>query len=136
MRFEDFIKEGTVRKAERDEQLINSVLNTADTDIEFLSGLKVTAISARKIVSNYYDVMREILEALAINDGYKVYSHEAFTYFLKERYSDALSIKFDRFRKLRNKINYYGTSISVDEALQYKDEIISIIAELREKLLK
>ena len=60
---------------------------------------------------------------MAALDGYKVYAHEAFTYCLKKKNEEAAAGKFDRFRLLRNKINYYGRIISVQEA---KDAIESI----------
>lgn len=134
MRFEDFIKKGQVRKSSKDMQLVKSLIETSEIDMKFLNGLKIDDISARKILSNYYDVLRSILEAIAILEGYKVYSHEAFTYFLKEKNEEALANKFDRFRKIRNKVNYYGKSVSIEEVEEYKEEIIELIEKLKQKL--
>lgn len=39
---------------------------------------------------------------------------------------------FDKFRRIRNKINYYGRDLSPKEAEAFKEEI----AELLEKLKK
>ena len=85
MKFEDFLKSGQAKKSARDAQLAKSLIIAAEEDLLFLKELEVKGISARKIVSNYYDVLRSILEAYSSLDGYKVYSHEAFTYYLKER---------------------------------------------------
>src|SRR3989344_5153772 len=93
----------------------------------FFKGIEINENSARKIVTNYYDILRSILEAIASIDGYKVYSHEAFTYYLKEKNEEVISIKFDRLRKIRNGINYYGNSISVGEAKEIVDDIKRII---------
>lgn len=84
MKLKDFIEKKQVRKASEDIPLAKSLLRTAEIDLEFLKKLKIDDISARKIMTNYYDVLRSILEAIAILKGYKIYSHEAFTYFLKE----------------------------------------------------
>lgn len=134
MKFEDFLRKGQVKRASRDIQLVKSIITSSDKDLKFLSGLKVDEVSSRKIFSNYYDVLRSILEALALLDGYKVYSHEAFKYLLDEMGEEALSIKFDRFRKLRNKVNYYGKSLSVEEVNEYKKELVGLIKKFREKI--
>ena len=116
MKFEDFIKNGQARKASIDTFLINSIHKTALSDLKYLNTQQITSISCRKIISNYYDCLRAILEAVALKEGYKIYQHEALTFFLKEKNEETQSIKFDRFRKIRNKINYYGEDLSVQEA--------------------
>lgn len=136
MNFQDFIKKGDVRKAGIDKVLAKSLLNTSKNDLLFFNNLKIDKNSARKIVSNCYDILRSILEAISALEGYKIYSHEAFTYFLKEKNEDALSIKFDRFRKIRNSINYYGKSIEVKEAEDIVKDIKAMINLLINKYLK
>ena len=136
MNFQDFIKKGDVRKAEVDKVLAKSILITSENDLLFFNNLKIDKNSARKIVSNCYDILRSILEAISALDGYKVYSHEAFTYFLKEKHEDVLSIKFDRFRKIRNSINYYGKSVEIKEAEDIVKDIKEMINILINKYLK
>lgn len=135
MRFADFISQNLARKAEKDKNLAKALFLTAEKDIIFLDNLETSENSARKIVTNYYDILRSILESMAALDGYKVYSHEAFTYYLKEKNEEALSAKFDRLRKIRNGINYYGNSISVDEAKEIVEDMKRIIFLLKEKYL-
>ena len=105
MKLKDFIEKGQVRKASKDVLLIKSLIITAENDLKFLEKINIDDISARKIMSNYYDVLRSIVESMSIIEGYKIYSHEAFTYFLKEKGEEIISEKFDRFRKIRNKRN-------------------------------
>jgi len=136
MRFKDFINRGQVRTASADKSLIKSLLKTSKEDLEFLNKLKINEKSSRKLMTNYYDVLRSILEAISSIKGYKIYSHEAFTYFLKEINEELLSIKFDRFRKIRNSINYYGKNISIEEAKEHIQEIKKIIHLLLNKYLK
>jgi len=85
MNFDDFITEGKVKRAAKDLQLIKSLIKTAEIDILFFKKLEITNNSARKIFSNFYDILRSILEAMSILDGYKIYSHEAFTYYLLDK---------------------------------------------------
>lgn len=136
MKFEDFIRQGLVRRASKDKVLAKSLVQNARKDIEFLNSLKINEKSSRKLTTNYYDVLRSILEAMSAIEGYKIYSHEAFAYFLKEKNEELLSIKFDRFRKIRNSINYYGEDILVKEAEENVKEIKKIIKILIEKYLK
>lgn len=135
MSFQDFIKLGQVKKVEKDKELAKSLLKTTKSDLMFFETWQINENSARKIVSNYYDALRSILEAMAILEGYKIYSHEAFTDFLKEKKESLLAEKFDRFRRIRNKINYYGSDITPEEAKEYKEGIISMINILINKYI-
>jgi len=116
MSFQDFIISGQVKRVEKDKELAKSLLKTTKSDLIFFETWEINENSARKIVSNYYDALRSILEAIAALDGYKIYSHEAFSDFLKEKKESLMAEKFDRFRRIRNKINYYGSNISPEEA--------------------
>ena len=136
MKFKDFITRGQVRRSSLDISLAKSLVSTAKQDLQFLSDLKIEDNSARKIMSNYYDVLRSILEAIAVLDGYKIYSHEAFTYFLKEKGEPVMAKKFDRFRMIRNGINYYGKSISKEETKENVTQIKKLITSLQGKYLK
>jgi cell fate (sporulation/competence/biofilm development) regulator YlbF (YheA/YmcA/DUF963 family) len=136
MKFEDFVKRGQAKKAVKDIQLAKSLASTTEQDLEFLKSLPINNISARKIISNYYDVLRSLLEAIASLDGYKIYSHEAFTYYLLEKGEEAIARKFERFRKVRNAINYYGREISVDAAKDSVNEIIELINKVKFMLEK
>ncbi len=129
MRFKNFIESGQVRKGQKDISLAKSLVKTAKQDLVYLQTVKIDKESARKTVTNYYDTLRSLLEAETALKGYKVYSHEAFTYYLKEKGEENFAIKFDRFRKIRNKINYYGQEISPEEAEEYCKKIQKFIKE-------
>lgn len=136
MKFEDFIKQGQARKSVPDISLVKSLYKNTLNDLKYLDTQEINEISARKIVVNYYDCLRAILEAMASLDGYKIYQHEAFAHFLKEKDESLGSIKFDRFRKIRNRINYYGEDISIEEAKEIVKEIKSLMQYLIEKYLE
>jgi len=135
MSFEDFIKNKKVRKAEKDVSLISALVSTSINDLEFLDKLIIDKISTRKIMCNYYGVLRSVLEGIALAEGYKVYSHEAVTYLLKEKHEFVIADKFDRFRKIRNNINYYGEDISVVEVEENSEQRKKVMIELRNKYL-
>ncbi len=135
MKFEDFIEKGLVRKTSKDKSLVRALLQNSKKDIEFLNGLKINEKSVRKIMTNFYDVLRSVLEAVSVIKGYKIYSHEAYIYFLKEIKENLLAIKFDRFRRIRNSINYYGKDISIEETKENIYEIKKMINILIKKYL-
>ena len=134
MKFENFVRRGLVKKKKVDLNLAIALKKTSEIDLEFLNGVDVNKISARKVVSGYYDVLRMILEGIGAMKGYKIYSHEAFAYFLGEIGENSMFDKFDRFRLIRNKINYYGKNVSCDEALEYKTDITGMIKYFMERL--
>jgi hypothetical protein len=132
MKFDDFLKRGLVKRASKDISFSKALILNAQKDLSFLNELEVNEKSARRLTADYYDVLRIILEAIAILDGYKIYSHEAFSYFLSEKGDSVSALKFDRFRKIRNNINYYGADISVEES----KEVIEDIKKLVDSLIK
>lgn len=137
MEFEDFIKRGVVRRGEKDNALAKSIIKTSHHDLKYLNTLGINELSARTLMCNYYDVLRAFIESISALDGFKVYSHEAYTYYLKEvKNEEQLSLKFDRFRKIRNKLTYYGKSISAEEAAPNIEEIKSVIKQLKKKYIQ
>jgi len=82
-------------------------------------------------LSLLYDVLRELLECLALMNGFKIYNHECYVPFLKEVLNESsLGDDFDKFRILRNGMNYYGKKITQEEgaevARQMKEVIVNI----------
>ena len=136
MKLKDFIEKKLVKKISPDHALAKSLQKTAEKDLTFLKNTPINQDSARKITSNYYDVLRSLIEALTTLDGYKMYSHEAYTHYLKEKGEEHLAEKYDRYRKIRNKINYYGEDINTEEAKEYTKEITQLIEILKKKLQK
>lgn len=135
MKFQDFIDDQKARKATPDTQLAKSLVRMSDAHVEVIKALELTETSASTLMTNYYEALREIVEAIAAKTGYKVYSHEALTYFLKELGETSLADKFDRFRKIRNNINYYGKKVGKASAAVNIKDIEKIISTLKAKFL-
>lgn len=75
-----------------------------------------------------YDALRMILEITSIQNGYKIYNHECYTAFLKEIMNlTGEADRFDKIRRIRNNINYYGEAISVEESKNIIKEINELI---------
>ena len=59
------------------------------------------------------------------------FDHLSITYFLKEIINkDEIAKKFDRLRKIRNGINYYGEDLNLETVEEALKEIPKIIKEL------
>ena len=135
MRFEDFIKDGKVRKSSVDPKLIQSLIKRSEKSLNFLKNLELTEENKEDLFVMYYESLRKIVESIAVSKGYKVYSHEAFTFLLKEIDEETISREFDRCRKLRNGINYYGREINISEVKSSVKIILKIIKDLKNKYL-
>lgn len=83
------------------------------------------------IISNIYDSILEVCQAIACSKGYKIYNHECITAFFKviEKKNEIVE-KFDRFRKIRISINYYGKRIELKEGISILDEMKKLYNEL------
>ncbi len=137
MRFDDFIKQGIVKKGEKDKILAKALIVLIKNDRKILDNIPINDISARRLMCDYYDLLRMLIGAIAALDGIKSYSHEAFTYFLKDiKKEDIISEKFDRYRLIRNRLEYYGKNISQEEASKNIEDIKDLIKILKEKYLK
>jgi hypothetical protein len=106
-----------VKKVKPDKDMIESLLRSSDNKIETEQMLKMTEVTAASKLSLAYDSLREVLEALALKKGYKVYNHECYTAFLKEMLNESVKgDEFDDIRKIRNAVNYYGKNINQADA--------------------
>lgn len=132
--FEDFIKTGKVRKCQPDISLAKSLVAMSHKNLTFANSITLTDDNASPVLVIYYEALRELCEAICAKEGLKVYSHEAFTSFLKERLKEnILAQKFDRLRILRNGVNYYGNSVGKTEAHGAAKDTKEIIQELKNK---
>jgi len=121
-----------VKKIEIDEELIKSLIESAKNKEKTAFSIKKEETSYSSIITLYYDALREILEAIAIKNGYKIYNHECYTCFLKEVLSkENFALKYDPLRKIRNGINYYGQKLSLKETEEIIKSILDLIKEVK-----
>lgn len=137
MDWDEYEEKGLVRKAFVDREHIKSLMKMSQAKLDFAAKQAIDESSSSIILVLYYDALREVCEALAILNGFKVYSHEAFVHFLKYKLSeDEASRIFNRYRRLRNGVNYYGKPVSAGEAAKARSEVPELITHLKEKYLK
>lgn len=117
MDWENCINKKIAKESEPDEDLVNSLVKASGSKSQAEERLEMDEVTAGPKVSLLYDSLRELLEALAVRKGFKIYNHECYTPFLKEIMDESeKGDEFDEVRKIRNAINYYGKEVSTEEA--------------------
>ena len=126
--WEECCKKRIVKSVKPDANMMDSLTKSSKNKLESESKLMMSDVTATSKLSLAYDSLRELLEVLALKNGYKIYNHECYSAFLKEIIGESSKgDEFDDIRKTRNAVNYYGKYISTEEA----NEIITRIKNLR-----
>jgi uncharacterized protein (UPF0332 family) len=133
MDWEQCVKKGMIKETNPDDSMISSLLKGSENRFQSAEMLELIETTASTKVSNHYESIRTALEALALRKGFKIYNHECYVCFLREKCNDiAMSKDFDQFRVLRNQINYKGAEVGVEEA----NSVIKRLIDFRNKVLK
>ena len=89
------------------------------------------------IVSDYYEIIKELITAILLTEGYKTLSHKDLIDYLKDKYSqftaNEISI-LDDLRILRNRITYEGFLIEVPYLNRNEHLFKDIINKLKDIL--
>lgn len=121
------------KKISTDTDLIRSLIKNSSNKLKSSEQLNINKITISSKISLAHDSLRELLEALSVKKGFKIYNHECYTAFLKEILNEPEKAEnFDEIRKIRNKINYYGKEINFEDA----EKIIKKIKNLRKLVLE
>lgn len=124
MSFQRSIQEGYVRKVPADKIRAKSLFKSSEDTLLAVKEISLKERNYAAIVRELYESFRQYCEALGYLQGYKFSSHEVITSFLAEILKENdLSLHFDRYRKLRNGINYYGRSVSKETVEKAQTEI-------------
>ena len=133
MDFNECLKKRIAKEIKEDNELIDSLIKTSQNKLNSEEKLELSEVTSSSKISLLYDSLRELLEALAIKNRYKIYNHECYTHFLKEILNESnKGDEFDDLRKIRNAINYYAKDILVEEAR----DVLKRIIKLREEIFK
>ena len=117
MDFTSCRKNKLIKEIKIDHNLVSALIQSSAKKLKSQDMLKLSDDTASSKITLIYDSVRELLEALAVSNGYKIYNHECYTSFLKEILKESnLGQNFDNFRKIRNDINYYGKLVSMEES--------------------
>jgi len=133
MDWRECIKQRIVKEVKKDKNLIASTREIAEIKIESVGVLPDIYYISK--ISLLYDALREYLESVSLEKGYKIYNHECYSAFLKEILNLPNEADlFDKLRRIRNGINYYGRKVREDEAAQVISDLNSLIKRIKEIL--
>jgi len=131
--FEEFLKQGLVKKKKKDEARAKSLIEGAEKRKAVMEKyLPLNAETAVQITEECYDIIRELLEAKLSNEGYKSYNHEAVISYLAELgFSKDELIFVDTLREIRHGTKYYGKIVNEEYAQKVKEFLDKIYLKLK-----
>ena len=129
-----FLKKGDVKGQSPDKNLAYSTFKESLERIDFAKQLLHKA-KPKYVLENAYEAMREAADSILYLKGFKSFSHEAsIAYLLKEGFNEKDILEFDRFRRIRNGIKYYGKDCDLSDAEQAIHLADKIISKIKEKI--
>ena len=131
MNFENSLIEGKAKKVMPNKIRASSFFKSSIQAIETAKAIQLNSNTSKSVLRELYEGLREYCEAIGYLRGYKFLDHESITYFLRDMLKEeSISKKFDRYRKLRNGINYYGEDIDIETVKEAIIEIPKLVKEL------
>jgi uncharacterized protein (UPF0332 family) len=126
------MREGIIKKVPTDRIRAKSLIKSSEQALATAKIIPFQEETLKTIFRELYESLRECCEAVGYIRGYKFSNHESITDFLDEVLEEKeLSLKFDRYRKLRNGINYYGNLIEIQTVKDALMEIPLLINKLK-----
>ena len=108
----------TLRYKKPDLKNAESIVETAEREMNFTLSLKINQESASTIIKNIYECFRMLGDALLVSKGKLSKEHtEQIKTLLQINVNTTRPIQLlDNFRMLRHNLNYYGYKPSILEA--------------------
>jgi hypothetical protein len=131
MNFEKSLSDGKAKKVVINKIRASSLIKSSKQAIETARVIPLNNNTAKSILRELYEGLREHCEAIGYIKGYKFLDHESIGYFFRDVLKEqGIYMKFDRYRKLRNGINYYGEDVDTQTVKEAIIEIPNMIKEL------
>ena len=131
MNFENSLIEGKVKKVTPNNIRASSLFKSSIQAIETAKLIQLNQNTLKSVLRELYEGLREYCEAIGYLKGYKFLDHESIGFFIRDILKEqSLFKRFDRYRKLRNGINYYGEDIDIETLKEAVIEIPIMIKDL------
>lgn len=135
MKFEIVLKNRKARIIPINKIRAKSLIISSEEAIKNAKEIPLNEGKQKTILRELYEGLRQFCEAIGYSKGYQFFDHESITFFVEEILKEnLLAIKFDRYRKLRNGINYYGNELSLITAKEALIQIPKMIGELKKHI--
>ncbi|MFT4309188.1 MAG: hypothetical protein ACMXYL_01735 [Candidatus Woesearchaeota archaeon] len=113
----------------------NSLVKSSIEALNTANSIPLSDESSKTVFRELYESLREYSEAIGYLHGYKFMDHESIGYFINEKLDEEnVYVHFDRFRKIRNSINYYGEDIDISTVKDAKKRVPLMIKSLSKHL--
>ena len=137
--FEDYIKQGIVKKQSSNILRANFLAEEAKTSyeglIERLNKIGTNNKNANSIIKDCYDIIMELIRSKMLLKGYNSSgygAHEAEVSFTKKlKFKESETNFLDKLRYYRNGMIYYGTIL--DE--EYANKVVKFTKEIFKRLI-
>ncbi|MCD6589709.1 hypothetical protein J7K74_00800 [Candidatus Woesearchaeota archaeon] len=109
---------------------ILKMVNLIEERIKIQDKESMTAL----IISDYYEIIKELLTALLLIDGYKTLSHKELIEYVERNYKEFTRYEIslmDNLRTLRNRVVYEGLFIEKSYLDRNEDSVKRIIKKLK-----
>jgi len=139
MSWQACLDEGRVRKILPDIERARSLAAMCERKLNWLAGQRIADVTASPILANYFDVLGELCDTIVVSRGFKVSaaSRDCVVCFIADVLREKeISEIYDHYRKIRNRINYYGKGVSQDAASKGAEEIRGAFTKLKSKYAK
>jgi len=135
MSWQDCLDKGDALKITPNLRRASSLKRSAKNMLRFIVGIKVDDNNAAIMLKNAYDALLEILHSMLYAKGYSVLNHICVGYFIRDELKDMESFHvFDKYRKIRNGIVYYGEEIEKEVADNGIKEIKEIFSKIEKQI--
>jgi uncharacterized protein (UPF0332 family) len=140
MSWQNCVKE-FIKMVEADKEKVNSIIKMSSVRLRLLKQQVADEETASPITADYYEIIKELLVALALLHGFKSDNHECLIAFFKEyypQYEYEVTIIY-KLKNNRNKISYNGFFVKkqyLDENRKEFERIINLLNNLLSEKLK
>lgn len=122
--FEKSLQDGYARKIESDLFRARNLIKAAHETLLTLKEISVKEENCKTLLRELYEAFHQYCEGIGYLQGYKFESHEVIVYYLRDVLGEeSISQVFDKYRRLRNDINYYGRDVSLETVKKALQEI-------------
>ena len=129
------MKDGLI-KIRPDKEKATSLLKMVSVTLDMIKTIDAEKFPSN-IIKEYYDVIRELISAILIIDGYKTVGEKAHKKLIKYQELNYKQLSayeiflIDDLRITRNKIAYDGFFVREDYVNRIVDDILKIISRLQ-----
>ncbi len=114
-----------------------SLVKSSEKTLKFAKKNVLNEENSGVLLCNYYESLIELLHSFAYFKGFKILDHQSFYGFINEEFKSIdKAMLFDKYRKIRNSVIYYGKEIDINVAKSGIREIEDLIKFLKTKTRK